>query len=414
MADDDIGWGAVASGLVQEELRPNQGPLAPKRARGRPKKVTVVPAVAAPAPCEDVTQAAVLESSRSGNSVVQNLATRFRDAFTSVGSFFQVRLWETLSKYSAKAAPELPSANDSCSIASQNQANPASSLVDSVPILNLSTQQRIFDQGSRQSVSRDEKRVAACALQFSGLLTGAMLARCASFASQPNSAWKCLAIIKRRRYDETPTRITVREEPFRFEQLGKSQATAEVAKVFQTQFCCGMLLYNAATADSCLVKMALPSIMACVDSASAENIVRVQSEAESIVPSLQSLAQNTDVVFNIPVTDRASANIRAERELNATTPNGASTHFHCRVHKASQVQTKQFSHAELHVSGLLHVALSQRGGGARRALRNILHDIIKDRLNIYIGEAPDQYRAHREAVLNLNLGRNLQCLSHQI
>ena len=83
------------------------------------------------------------------------------------------------------------------------------------------------------------------------------------------------------------------------------------------------------------------------------------------------------------------------------------SHFMCRIHKASQVQTKQFDLVSEHVSGLLHCALSMRGGGNRNTLRKMLFGIIQDKLVIHVGEPPEQYVSHRKAIFDLFLSTPL-------
>ena len=139
---------------------------------------------------------------------------------------------------------------------------------------------------------------------------------------------------------------------------------------------------------------------------------KVQLEAESVVAGLGAITNQAKHVFSLPVTDRASSNLKAEHDICADSRDCTYAHFLCRIHKASQIQTKQFDLVAHHVSGLLHTALSMRGGGNRRTLRKLLLEIIEDRLNVYIGEPPEQHRAHREAIFELFLDADASLNEH--
>ena len=139
---------------------------------------------------------------------------------------------------------------------------------------------------------------------------------------------------------------------------------------------------------------------------------QVQQDAESVVAGLGEISRTAKHVFNLPVTDRASANLKAERDISSDGAGAINAHFLCRIHKASQIQNKQFELVAHHVSGLLHSALSMRGGGNRSTLRRILLQIIADRLVVHIGDPPEQYRSHREAIFDLFLNSDASMNEH--
>ncbi|CAE7686360.1 unnamed protein product [Symbiodinium sp. CCMP2592] len=274
-----------------------------------------------------------------------------------------------------------------------------------MPLLNISTQPKVLPRaGNKETLSLDEKRVATCSLQFAGQMVGFMMARCLEVTSLPNCNWKLVALLKRRRYDETPTRISLREKRSvraSEKEFGKQKVTTECAKVFQTELGLGLVLANKSSGQSLLMRFTMPTIMSCVDSASAENVKRAQLEAEALIASLDEIQSKVGHVFSLPCTDRASSNIKAEVDIGSQSASAVNCHFLCQVHKASQVQSKQFDHCERHISGLLHCALAMRGAGTRGELRKMLFEIIESRLSIHLGEAPPQYAEHRNCVLDL-------------
>ena len=368
---DEHGW-ADAVPSFPDGQQPQPQRHVPKR--GRPRKVTLPQVPAASAPEADEGLQLQPMGPRGLESVLQGLVAGAHAVLGAIGSLFQKRLWDVV-----------------CRPTSANAAS--SSIADclfkeAAPILRIASQEKLQDEGSRQTLARDEKRLACCGLHFSGQLTGLLLRKC----SRLGSDWKTAAVIKRRKYDETPTKIGLKEtieerQHLKTLQKTTAAATVEVAKIFQSELSVGILLWNAKLQARSLVKVTLPMILHCVDSATAENIKRIQCEVESFVASLDTLELEADHVFSVPCTDRASANVKAEKDLTAAGAAGTvNRHFVCRIHKASQIQTKQFSLVENHVSGLLHCALSMRGGGVRKTLQRMLFDVIRERLVIRLGQ----------------------------
>ena len=266
MAGSD-GWSNVASGLLPAIIR----------GRGRPRKpADVITSFGAPeVPCQTVA----------------DLPRLFRDGhgvLSQMGSFLQRRLWSAL--------------RDCKGHERRLEDNPAKFLLQRMPVLSISGQSALTDRsGPQQTLARDERRVGCCGLLFSGHLSGWLLNKCQRFATTA-SGWKLLGVLKRRRYDETPTKIAVRETA-ETTDFGKPRAKAEVAKVFQTEFSLGLLMANTSQKRCCLLRLTLPTMMSCVDAATAENIKQVQCEAENLVAGLAEVTSKADFVFNLPCTD---------------------------------------------------------------------------------------------------------------
>ena len=429
--DEDVGWASVAAadaGPASAAASSSSRAAPTKKRPGRPRKIPdhVVPHAAghdvsvAPAVPSDV-KPEVCATGKDSGRVVQAVWKAGQRILCRIGSLFQSRLWEVLNSEFRTRAGEPAQANARPAAEapdSDSDDNPAKVLLTGTSILKVSVQQRVSGGKylkSQQVLGRNEKRVACCVLNFAGLFTGFMMAKCCEKSSAPDSAWQIAALIKRRRYDETPTKLALKETDGNqsWQELGKKHATAQVAKVFQTELACGVVMYNSRTHEACLMKTTLPTMMACVDAATAENIRRVQLESESIVGSMDRFAEQAGRVFNIPVTDRASSNIKAERDISGARSNCINSHFLCWIHKASQIQNRQFSQTDSHVSGLLHCSLSQRGGGCRSTLRSILYQIIEERLQILLGDPPAKFTARCDAVLSLWLGYDIGSLAYR-
>ena len=368
-----LGWAAVAA---EQESRQAEWPIL------RPSQ-TGVPS---PGPA---TVAAV-----DSESVVHRLIEHGNALLCKIGSFFQRRLWDALRQNFSRGRA-----------GHREEDNPAVFLLKGVPLLNVATQQRVLPlSGSQKTLSADEKRVASAALLISGHLSGFMLRTSADAAR--HNGWRVLALLKKRRYDETPTRISLRESSSSSSTrvVGKPSAVSETAKVFQTEVCAALLLAHAPSRRSFLMRVSLPTLTSVVDTASAENIKALQQEAENLIAGMSDL--QPELTISCPVTDRAAANIRAEKDMSSQSSSSVNCHCMCKIHKASQVQSVQFRHTDVHVSGMLHCALAQRGGGHRKALRKLLMDIIEERLSIRLGDPPDSFACHREAVLDLFLSGN--------
>ena len=264
---DEHGW-ADAVPSFPDGQQPQPQRHVPKR--GRPRKVTLPQVPAASAPEADEGLQLQPMGPRGLESVLQGLVAGAHAVLGAIGSLFQKRLWDVV-----------------CRPTSANAAS--SSIADclfkeAAPILRIASQEKLQDEVSRQTLARDEKRLACCGLHFSGQLTGLLLRKC----SRLGSDWKTAAVIKRRKYDETPTKIGLKEtieerQHLKTLQKTTAAATVEVAKIFQSELSVGILLWNAKLQARSLVKVTLPMILHCVDSATAENIKRIQCEVESFV-----------------------------------------------------------------------------------------------------------------------------------
>lgn len=264
-AEEQSGWDAVARNLLVGNSEP---PTA--RRRGRPAKVRpAVPSDSSPGPSHSH-----LGSNSDGvgahlANIAGTLLAQCHSTMSSVGSFLQRRLWSGLKEGSQGAGRP-------------DKDNPAKCLLQKLPVISVAAHGFIGDRsGSKQTLSRDEKRVGCCALLFSGHLVGLFLQQCASFTSK---GWQVLAVYKLRRYDETPTKIKVKEteKP----EIGDQTAKTEVAKVFQTELSIGILMWHATTKRCTLMRVGLPTMMSVVDSATAENVKKVPQLAISRKPCI--------------------------------------------------------------------------------------------------------------------------------
>ena len=246
-AEGQSGWDAVAGDLLLGEPKP-------KARRGRPPKerhpAGPGPGSAVGPPTDDRVRAPLA-------NIAEALLTHCHSTMSSIGSFLQRRLWSGLKEGSqAEGRP----AND----------NPATFLLQKMPVISVAGHAFSGNiSGSKQTLSRDERRVGCCSLHFAGHLAGLFLQQCANFTAQ---GWQVLAVYKRRRYDETPTKIAIKES--QTPETGDQHAKTEVAKIFQTELCIGVLMCHATKQRCSLMKVSLPTMMSCVDTASAANIKR--------------------------------------------------------------------------------------------------------------------------------------------
>ncbi len=279
------------------------------------------------------------------------------------------------------------------------------------------------DEGSRKALAKkagiDQIRVAACIHEATSHLWSGFVQHIQHMLDR--EGYKGLLLIKSRRYDETPYKIRIGTASEPSNNSSGTSSTALVpatdghqeapedrskqegvaAKVLQSELYVAALLHHEESKNSLLVSGKVPCPLQCVDRTTAENLLKCQLEHESQVP-LDMLSKSFDFCVCLPCTDRAPENIACEKGMMKLQERFIKTHTYCTVHKASTCQKQTVSLIKGHQSGLLAVALCMMQAGSRNTLRRLLKELLKERLQIRIGEP--QAVEYRNAVYDLWLG----------
>ena len=211
-------------------------------------------------------------------------------------------------------------------------------------------------EGSRRTFDRDRQRVSMCCLHFSEISWQLMLQR---FERSFREELEPVAIMKSRRYDETPTQLRLpqpvqRRLPAKMRGvLNARPRVASTAKVLQTKMEVAFLMKAKATGQFKLCRSTIVCPLQLVDACTIENIRWAQSLNEERVPGLQAFSRHFPTKVSLPATDRHWSNRGAERAIFADDSSWSFHHFFCDVHKAAQVQKCQFDLMSGNVSAML-------------------------------------------------------------
>lgn len=242
-------------------------------------------------------------------------------------------------------------------------------------------------------------RLGSAVIEASGLLIGMLLQSISELCKQ--SGWTVPCLICRRLYDETPTRIRTVQ--------GNDDGSAKATKVLQTELSIAILIKTVSN-DYLVCKVFQPCWLQSMDRTTAENTKSAQLDLMDVVPGLHSFAATTNgIKIQMPVTDRFSSNIKAEKSIQHDLKEdyGAKyvlLHQLCKTHKLASVQKYTADLCDHHVSGLISTAVSMQTGGSIYALRKALMSIIEERLVIKRESAPGgPCTEHRRQVFDLYL-----------
>ena len=247
----------------------------------------------------------------------------------------------------------------------------------------------------RVTLSRDLKHCAASLLSLSQHAWGGFLRAVKSLTAQ--TSWSALAVFKRRRYDETPTKIQTQREDIKGQD-------ASTAKIFQTEYTAAVLLVEPVLKKTMLVQTTCPTAVTCCEDSTERCVRGCQRYVESLLPDMHDIFEPARVhSFTLPCSDRHASNLAAEATISAQDADWLSCHTLCDVHKASQIQTVMFAFVRSQVSGLISCALSMYAAGATHRMRQALAEVLEDTLIVEEGEPLDEWRTYSDSVLDLFL-----------
>ena len=213
-----------------------------------------------------------------------------------------------------------------------------------------------------------------------------------------------LIFMRKRRYDESPFKLRLREETKC--EAGASEAPGN-AKVMQSElgFACLLRRPKPGIQDEFEYQEVhgwAPTALHVLDKTTTQNIAQSQRNIQKAVALPDNVEKNFKLLCDMVCTDGYSSNVAAEVALASESPDWTKSYNFCLL-KAAAVQSAQFRMVPGHVSGLLSLSLSMQASGTTSLLKDLLSKILRDKLRLRHGVPPQSFRAHQEAVHDMFL-----------
>ena len=218
-------------------------------------------------------------------------------------------------------------------------------------------------------------------------------------------------------YDETPLKAAIRDsvpaearEPQAPEEAGlapdltlmqeliaKAKLHSSSCKILQTRQCFGLLVAQGEKSWSIRGDTLTP--LQVLERNTAEVVKQILQTSAASSPHSQGFQFKARVVC----TDRAGANIKAERSLaEERGPAWQTLHTFCDLHAVSSSLVGTFDGLlPEHVTGLIRCALSLREGPALACFRRCLREEIAKRLVIRRGQPPSDAQEHKKLIFHI-------------
>ena len=224
--------------------------------------------------------------------------------------------------------------------------------------------------------------------------------------------WRPVLMVRRMRYDETPTRVRLPKDVSQpNEQSGKSGTevvekgtdVVEHAKVLQTEFILSFLVHDELRGNYNLLHASVPTTLQAVDRTTAENTRSCLQSTMDRVPELRRVALKFPFRVHHACTDKYSANIKTEKAVKSDQPDFVKHHVFCSVHRLATSISAANSLFPDETAGILSVALACREVGAAGKLRDILRQIFQEKLVVRAAFPNPLWKQHRLEVYDLFL-----------
>ena len=277
-----------------------------------------------------------------------------------------------------------------------------------------------FHNTNRMKVHRTCIEAGCAAVLGGNWLAGSLLACLDEMLKK--KAWRPVLMVRRLRYDETPTRVRLpREVPEKgslttsVNSMGTSMVASfdeekgddviEHAKILQTEYQISFLVQDMVSKDYLLQTCKIPTSLQAMDRTTAEVTKACLTATMSRVPDLSRISKHFDFRVQHAATDKFSSNLKTERALKSEDPSWIKHHCFCSIHRLATAITASNSIFKEDTSGVLSVSLACREVGSAGKLRQILREIFKETLVIRPVAAPnsDELDKYRREVYELYL-----------
>ena len=276
--------------------------------------------------------------------------------------------------------------------------NPASAIL-SCGRRHLLSQQASMEQYNNSDI----RRVASTIIQSSAALWAKVLDRIVGLLE---SGWSGLALSVCRRYDETPLFLRVAEEDKTESQQQDSQQQdsqqqqspklsgfggtgqgKKSCKIMQSEMRLSAVLKHNASGQKVQLKGKIPTFLQSLETTKAEQIARCQMDMLSdSIPDLNELGRFFEFKQFLTCTDRFTANISAEKHIQAKHPGWVRTHNTCNVHKLSGAEKSMSELVAGQMGGMVAVGMAMKNAGVTRELRKCLMAILEKELCVVFGQ----------------------------
>ena len=254
---------------------------------------------------------------------------------------------------------------------------------------------------STKMLSLQFKRIADCVFEGGRFLANQLID--AAFRFVDRGSLKPVAWIEKRRYDETPLPVKLRDRSL--------QSSNKQAKVLQTEAVYGMVFEDTVTAKRMFMKFRLPTPLLSLDRTTAQNIKQAVLKA-CHWPESGWCKENFPLNYSIVVTDQYAANFSAEHSMDQDWPRCGKVHLPCDVHKLSRAQTTQHNLVDTEISCMVAGSVILHEAGAAQAFRDCVFQVLESNLEIRYAALPEGFvKEYREALRELLL--KIPEFSHQ-
>ena len=135
-----------------------------------------------------------------------------------------------------------------------------------------------------------------------------------------------------------------------------------------------------------MINMETPCPLKHLDHCTAENYVKVQSDLFASVPPPSNMQAQFKRTLLIQYQDKVSANekqVNASRQADKKDGKGVTRlHMNCFIHRCATIITKVHEMTKVHVSGMVAMAIVERGPGKVEELRRIIGEKAVAKLRI--------------------------------
>ncbi len=257
---------------------------------------------------------------------------------------------------------------------------------------------------SRSHLQRNLIRTASAVVHGGGWLAGALLCCIDKMICQ--NVWRPIALIRRLRYDETPTKVRLPQDipgqecegPAKGLGKGCSTAVSEHAKILQSEFTVFFLVEDRKTSRHLLLSANLATALQALDRTTAVVMKACLEHTMNKLPELKRLSQKFPLCIHHSCTDKYSANLLAEKGLKSDEPHYIKYHVPCQVHCLATVISAMNTLVQEHTAGILSISLACREVGSAAKLRSILQKFFESELKIRATEPHEEWTSYRNEV----------------
>lgn len=180
----------------------------------------------------------------------------------------------------------------------------------------------------------------------------------------------------------------------------------QTCKVLQSDHSIVVVVQHIQSGRYQMTTFPLASPLQFADSCTSDVIVAFLREQLN-VPLLEAVRARFPYNWDVGVTDRGSANLKAESQMQHGDPSANRLTIPCNLHIGFNSQGRQFDPVKEVVSCMIAFALSQRPGGALSKFRAELSSVLVSMVTIVESRPPsseDPRIVHRDAIFALFLG----------